>query len=411
MERHSPHPKSLPQPLARVQAALHDESDDPRSQHAIAFAVFETVARWFAILLLKARADLQLPMDEGRRVQAFLRRPSFGNWVEILLRHGSKLPEGHGDAPAYQILEAIQKLLNGESMAAAELHAALRSPQQDHVAPTSSRPWHKLFEQLPSYRNDFIGHSGYVGDQHFQRFGPLLHAAGEALLAEAGLNCHPVRLCRPLQEGFQILEYPGGVQETVATHVPLPEGAEAMTCYLAAENSQDCLLSLGDLVAEEKGLLYLFDRSPARGGNEYIDFATGARLRRSGVSVAKGQLARLLSVESHEAGERLTVKGRTEIHLQPLRRSARVGEPVPFRFVVWNRGPAVLQCHTALEADSGGNWSFAQNAAVQLEIPVAGLGRALLFAVPTQPGVVEAPRARVSTSYDPEGVTELVDPS
>ena len=31
-----------------------------------------------------------MPVDREKRVQNFLKRPSFGSWVEVLLRHGAR---------------------------------------------------------------------------------------------------------------------------------------------------------------------------------------------------------------------------------------------------------------------------------------------------------------------------------
>ncbi|MGE4631830.1 MAG: hypothetical protein AAEJ47_02215, partial [Planctomycetota bacterium] len=102
----------LPGPLARVLEALRTTGADSRSRHAAAFASIEAITRWQGILLLTARSRLQLPVDRLKRVQNFLRRPSFGSWVEVLLRHGARDSDrdSNGLGPA-GMLDDIRELL------------------------------------------------------------------------------------------------------------------------------------------------------------------------------------------------------------------------------------------------------------------------------------------------------------
>lgn len=151
----------LPQPLARILPVLEAARGDARSLHAAAFASLEAVVRWQGLLLLTARSRLSLPVDREKRVQNFLKRPSFGSWVEVLLRHGAREQDSDPTQGAIGVLE--------------DLRQVLETPREEYTAMVKAitgrggnkpQRWIDALEHLPPYRNDFIGHAGFLTDEH-----------------------------------------------------------------------------------------------------------------------------------------------------------------------------------------------------------------------------------------------------
>ncbi|HIC22533.1 MAG TPA: hypothetical protein EYO84_03830, partial [Planctomycetes bacterium] len=176
----NPHIDLLPAPLARVLEALRTAGSDSRSRHAAAFASLEAITRWQGILLLTARSRLHLPVDRLKRVQNFLRRPSFGSWVEVLLRHGSRQTDrvSSGIGPA-GMLDDLREMLTSPRLEYGQLVKELAGRGSGKAL-----PWKDAIEHLPPYRNDFIGHAGFLSDDHYQKTAPLFEQASAALLKQ-----------------------------------------------------------------------------------------------------------------------------------------------------------------------------------------------------------------------------------
>lgn len=387
--------RDLPQPLARLEKVLLTVGDDVREQHSIAFAVFEAAVRWLALLVLRARAAGGLPIDARPRVQAFLSRPSFGAWVEVLLRYGVKLPKQETTPQVSEILERVRSSLTAKCVAASRLREALRNPERPPPAKPPAGDWVKLLRVLPAYRNDFIGHTGHLPRDHFESFSPLFMEAAHELLGAIVAQGFVVRIAAPLTEHHEILQYTGESPSTVVESAPLPAGAEVSAPYIARADSDEALLSLGNLCAIDRDLLFLFDRSPRRGGVEYLDFASGDRTSLDGISLVKSPFADALSMDAAtEAAAPAEYEGRREIRLQPLRRRPSVGELVPFRVVVWNHGHRDLELEATLVYEKNA-WSLGDRSTARVTVAAGGVNRVLLWATAAIAGVFEAPRVEL----------------
>ncbi|MEM7165960.1 MAG: tetratricopeptide repeat protein [Planctomycetota bacterium] len=388
---------ALPQPLARVRADLQRAAGDLRAEHAAAFAVLEVGVRWLAICLLQARAALQAPLDETKRVELFFRRPSFGSWVEVLLRHGRNPIAGVSGANA--VLSVIGSLLALESPVAGRLHQTIRSGA---VADgTISRAWGALLELLPSYRNDFIGHAGILPDEHYEQYSPLFCDAANDLLDT--LRAHPflLRIAHPVDGAVEVRDCTG-IEMTAVERLAAPaSGSQTGVPYIADGTTGAPLLSLGNLLHAEDGVLQLFDRSPPRGGIDYMDFATGNRNRVRGQSITDSELVHALS---YQEDDQRAIAGRVQVEYQALRRAARVGDRVPFRIAITSQAPTDLRCQIGLETDEG----WRQHGSVdEVTVRRGSCSTALLWFEPLSPGVIEGPRIVIAAEFG-SGTTQLL---
>ena len=388
----------LPQPLARMRRLLHRDGLEMRGLHAVAFATIEALVRWHGLVLLSARSRQGLPVDRLHRVQTFFRRPSFGSWVEILLRHGVR-DEGDGAGELAGLLAGLRTLLTEERQEHGELLAAMKD--EGSTGPCAVT---QLLEKLPSYRNNFIGHAGYLSDEHYDRLAPAFRRSAEALLVQTEQAAHRLQVVAARGAELRLIDLDGADPRDLGAVDEPPEITGAEVCFLVDERAGP-LLPLGELTTYESGRANLFDRVPKPGRCEFIDFATGDRVRRDSIALADSEFVHNLSVEAAEGGEGALVKGRRAVRVECLRHTARVGEPVPFRVVLRNQGPVDLEASIEIPETVGWLPIDGEDGASRV-VPAGGFGSWLRSFEPQHSGVLTPPSFVVTTSYDAQGDAE-----
>lgn len=377
---------------------LHRDGLEMRGLHAVAFATIEALVRWHGLVLLSARSSQGLPVDRLHRVQTFFRRPSFGSWVEILLRHGVR-DEGDGAGELASLLAGLRTLLTEPCEEHGELLAAMNDEPATGPCPATS-----LFEKLPAYRNNFIGHAGYLSDEHYDRLSPAFRKSAEALLVQTEKAAHRLQVVAARGQELHLIDLDGANARDLGKVQQPPELTGAEVCFLVDERAQP-LLALGELTTFEGDRANLFDRVPKPGRCEFIDFATGDRVRRDSIALADSEFVHNLSVEAAKGGEDAIVKGRRAVRVECLRQTATVGEPVPFRIVLRNQGPVDLK--GTLEIPETLGWlPIDSEDSFERVVPPGTIGSWLRSFEPAHSGVLTPPTFVVSTSYDAEGDAE-----
>lgn len=389
----------LPRPLARVLEALRSAGDDPRSRHAAAFASLEAITRWQGILLLTARSRLTLPVDRLKRVQNFLKRPSFGSWVEVLLRHGSRevdrLSSGIGPMG---LLDDLRELLC--------------SPQLEHgqlvkeiAGRGSAKPmaWKDTIEHLPPYRNDFIGHAGFLSDDHYEKTAPLFEASTLVLMRQLGQLDQQLRVSTTTEEG--VAQRLQGLVDVEGDPIKAHEDVEPGECYLVRPDGS-LLVVLSEMAHFQDGTTFLFDRTPRERRTEFIDFASGERARRDGMALLDSSFTEKLSFEASEGSSAEVVTGRLSVRGQALRNDIVMGEKLWLRVLVANRSPVPAQCHLVYPEATGWRWLEADSR--KCEVSPGEHKVWLIGAEPLHAGTVAPPTVEVISSFDPQPL--LVEP-
>ena len=396
----NPHIDLLPAPLARVLEALRTAGSDSRSRHAAAFASLEAITRWQGILLLTARSRLHLPVDRLKRVQNFLRRPSFGSWVEVLLRHGSRQTDrvSSGIGPA-GMLDDLREMLTSPRLEYGQLVKELAGRGSGKAL-----PWKDAIEHLPPYRNDFIGHAGFLSDDHYQKTAPLFEQASAALLEQMEQWSQELRVHDLAEEGVA-LKLQGFETAQPAQQAP-PQEVDPGECYISRPDGS-LLVVLGEMLHYQDDIAYLFDRTPRERRTEFIDFASGQRARRDGTALLDSTFTENLSIEATEGSSAEVVTGRISIRGHALRDNISMGEKLWVRVVVRNRSPISARCNIQLSESSGWCWSEETNPE-QREIGAGEHEVWLLGAEPLHTGTIAPPVFEVLSSFDARPV--MVEP-
>ncbi|MDE0960134.1 MAG: tetratricopeptide repeat protein [Planctomycetota bacterium] len=389
----------LPRPLARVLEALCATGDDPRSRHAAAFASLEALTRWQGILLLTARSRMSLPVDRLKRVQNFLKRPSFGSWVEVLLRHGvrdvDRLSTGAGPMG---ILEDLREVLSTARPEHGELVREIAGRGSGKAL-----AWKDAIEHLPPYRNDFIGHAGFLSDDHYQKTAPLFEASTLALMEQMSQLDQQLRVCSLSEEGVAITlqGLTGSTEDSLPSHPDVDPGE----CYLVRPDGE-LLVVLSELAHYHEDSTYLFDRTPRERRTEFIDFASGDRARRDGTALLDSTFTEKLSFEATEGSHAEVVTGRLTIRGQALRADLSVGELLWIRVLVSNRSPVPASCHLGLQESNG--WEWMETGESEREVKPGDNCVWLVGAKPLHAGTLAPPSVTVHSSFDPQPM--LVEP-
>jgi len=386
-------PERLPRPLARVQEALRTTGDDPRSRHAAAFASLEALTRWQGILLLTARSRLTLPVDRLKRVQNFLKRPSFGSWVEVLLRHGSReVDRVSSGAGPMGVLDDLREVLS--------------SPREEHGALVreiagrgsgKALAWKDAIEHLPPYRNDFIGHAGFLSDEHYHKTAPLFEASTLALMEQMSQIDQQLRVCSLNEEGVALALQ--GLTHSSEESIPSHPDVDPGECYLVRPDGE-LLVILSELAHYQEETTYLFDRTPRERRTEFIDFASGDRARRDGTALLDSTFTEKLSFEASEGSSAEVVTGRLSVRGQALRSDIAVDETLWLRVLVSNRSPVAATCHLGLLEANG--WQWNESGESQREVKPGENCVWLVAAKPLHAGTLAPPAIEVHSSFDPQ---------
>ncbi|MGE4618298.1 MAG: tetratricopeptide repeat protein, partial [Planctomycetota bacterium] len=398
----------LPGPLARVYEALRNTGMDARSRHAAAFASLEAIVRWQGLLLLTARSRMKLPVDRLKRVQNFLKRPSFGFWVEVLLRHGSReqerLSTGIGSSG---LLEDLRQMLTAPRLEYGQLVKEVAGRGSGRAL-----PWKDTIEHLPPYRNDFIGHAGFLSDDHYEKTAPLFEAATNALLEQLGQMEQELRVHSLTEEGV-ILQLQGLEDASPTAGVP-PVSVAPGDCYISRPDGS-LLIELGELLHFDDGIAYLFDRTPRERRTEFIDFASGKRTRRDGTALLDSTFTESLSIEAAEGSSAEVVTGRMAIRGHTLRDNIAMGERLWIRVVLGNRSPVAMRCSVQLPECLGWRWS-AETVPDTKDVAAGEHQVWLLAAEPLHTGTIAPPIVEIVSSFDtrlltvePEGPIRIRD--
>ncbi|MAJ28184.1 hypothetical protein CBD41_02030, partial [bacterium TMED181] len=398
----------LPQPLARIVPVMNQARGDARALHAAAFASLEAVVRWQGLLLLTARSRLSLPVDREKRVQNFLKRPSFGSWVEVLLRHGARDHErtSQGKGPL-GILE--------------DLREVLETPRDEYTAMVKAvtgrggnkpQRWVDALEHLPPYRNDFIGHAGYLADDHYQEKAPLFDAVVTAILEEMAKADQTLQ-ARSLEDADQSLSLQG-IGSAQVGEGEIPEKVQPGECYLV-RSSGDLLMSMGELTHLENGEVFLFDRTPRERRTEFIDFASGERSRRDGLALLESGFTENLSLDRVEGSSAEVVTGRLTLRSQVLRYSVTTEERLWTRVLLHNQSP--IPARFRVEGADSSGWKWCEDTFVDDEEVAPNEARVWFVAsIADHAGTIAPPVIRVTSSFDPrpqilesEGPVRIID--
>lgn len=390
----------LPGPLARVLDALRTTGSDARSRHAAAFASLEAIVRWQGILLLTARSRLQMPVDRLKRVQNFLRRPSFGSWVEVLLRHGSREQErlSTGIGPP-GLLDDLREMLTSPRLEYGQLVKEIAGRGGGKAL-----PFNEAIEHLPPYRNDFIGHAGFLADDHYEKTAPLFEESTSALLDQMGQWSQELRAHSLSEEGVA-LQLQGLGDPQPAPQAP-PQEVGPGECYLSRPDGT-LLVVLGEMLHFQDDIAYLFDRTPRERRTEFIDFASGKRTRRDGTALLESTFTENLSIEASEGSSAEVVTGRISIRGHALRDNITMGEKLWVRVVVGNRSPVEARCSIQLPECSGWRWSD-ETVPEQKEVAAGERQVWLLGAEPLHTGTIAPPVVELISSFDTRPV--MVEP-
>ncbi|MFL2858415.1 MAG: tetratricopeptide repeat protein [Planctomycetota bacterium] len=399
---------SLPQPLARIVPVMDQARGDARSLHAAAFASLEAVVRWQGLLLLTARSRLSMPVDREKRVQNFLKRPSFGSWVEVLLRHGARDHDrtSQGTGPL-GILEDLKQILE--------------TPREEYTAMvkaisgrggTKPQRWIDALEHLPHYRNDFIGHAGFLADDHYEEKAPLFDAVVTAILEEMARVDQTLQ-ARSLENADQSLSLQGSGEAEEGSGA-IPEKVQPGECYLT-RSSGDLLIAMGELTHLHQNDVFLFDRTPRERRTEFIDFASGERSRRDGLALLESGFTENLSLDRVEGSSAEVVTGRLALRAQVLRYTVTTGERLWSRVVLQNQSPIPARFHVQGAESSG--WSWCEDTFVEDQEVGPNETRVwFVAATADHAGTIAPPVIRVTSSFDPrpqvlesEGPVRIID--
>jgi len=385
----------LPRPLARVLEALHSTGDDPRSRHAAAFASLEAITRWQGILLLTARSRMRLPVDRLKRVQNFMKRPSFGSWVEVLLRHGSReidmLSSGAG---ALGVLEDLRELLCTPRLEHGQLVREIAGRGSG-----KELAWKDAIEHLPPYRNDFIGHAGFLADDHYQKVAPLFEASTVALMEQLAQLDQQLFVSSLEEEGVALSL--SGVSGSSTSPVIDDPDLDPGECYLA-RSSGEMLVMLPEMLHFHDGNAYLFDRTPRERRTEFLDFASGERTRRDGSALLDSIFTENLSIEATDGSSAEVVTGRLSVRGEAVRSEISMGEILWIRVVLSNRSPVATSCRLSLPEATGWNWVNPDFKEYQVD---PGDHRVwLVGAEPLHPGTIAPPMVETIASFDPKPI-------
>ena len=399
---------SLPQPLARIVPVMDQARGDARSLHAAAFASLEAVVRWQGLLLLTARSRLSMPVDREKRVQNFLKRPSFGSWVEVLLRHGARDHDrtSQGTGPL-GILEDLKQILE--------------TPREEYTAMvkaisgrggTKPQRWIDALEHLPHYRNDFIGHAGFLADDHYEEKAPLFDAVVTAILEEMARVDQTLQ-ARSLENVDQSHSLQGSGEAEEGSGA-IPEKVQPGECYLT-RSSGDLLIAMGELTHLHQKDVFLFDRTPRERRTEFIDFASGERSRRDGLALLESGFTENLSLDRVEGSSAEVVTGRLALRAQVLRYTVTTGERLWSRVVLQNQSPIPARFHVQGAESSG--WSWCEDTFVEDQEVGPNETRVwFVAATADHAGTIAPPVIRVTSSFDPrpqvlesEGPVRIID--
>jgi len=399
---------SLPQPLARIVPVMDQARGDARSLHAAAFASLEAVVRWQGLLLLTARSRLSMPVDREKRVQNFLKRPSFGSWVEVLLRHGARdhdrISQGTGPLG---ILEDLKQILE----APREEYTAMVKAISGRGG-TKPQRWIDALEHLPHYRNDFIGHAGFLADDHYEEKAPLFDAVVTAILEEMARVDQNLQ-ARSLENADQSLSLQGS-GEAEEGNGEIPEKVQPGECYLT-RSSGDLLIAMGELTHLHQNDVFLFDRTPRERRTEFIDFASGERSRRDGLALLESGFTENLSMDRIEGSSAEVVTGRLTLRSQVLRYSVTTGERLWSRVVLQNQSP--IPARFLVEGVESSGWTWCDDTFVEDQEVGPNETRVwFVAATADHAGTIAPPVIRVTSSFDPrpqvlesEGPVRVVD--
>lgn len=185
----------LPLPLAQLYKRAHN-GKDPRSQHDNAYYFFEVLIKLMSCTLLTSYiGDSQRGESQSQAVDreiANLRRASIGHWVamlRVLARHF-----GQGAGAASHPLGHLWEQLNEKHRSISGLTRLYQriknrvdgSPANDRTCTIT-----QLFDALPHYRTDTIGHAASRSEAFYaDDLGPLLYDAMSELVAPDML--HPI---------------------------------------------------------------------------------------------------------------------------------------------------------------------------------------------------------------------------
>ena len=398
----------LPQPLARILPVLEAARGDARSLHAAAFASLEAVVRWQGLLLLTARSRLSLPVDREKRVQNFLKRPSFGSWVEVLLRHGAREQDSDPTQGAIGVLE--------------DLRQVLETPREEYTAMVKAitgrggnkpQRWVDALEHLPPYRNDFIGHAGFLTDEHYENKSPLFDGVVKAVIESMSQLDQHLKV-HALENAGTSLDLQGSA--AISSEQEVPEGIQPGECFLT-RSSGELLVGMGELTHFDNGAVYLFDRTPRERRTEFIDFASGERSRRDGIALLESKFTENLSIDKVEGGKgKEVVTGRLSLTTHALRHTMTTQDRIWVRVVLENQSPIPATFSLQGEESKGWNWCEETFVADQ-EVGANESLACLIAAVPDHAGTVSPPGVSVSSSFDPkpqklepEGPIRVTDP-
>lgn len=398
----------LPQPLARILPVLEAARGDARSLHAAAFASLEAVVRWQGLLLLTARSRLSLPVDREKRVQNFLKRPSFGSWVEVLLRHGAREQDSDSSQGAIGILE--------------DLRQVLETPREEYTAMVKAitgrggnkpQRWIDALEHLPPYRNDFIGHAGFLTDEHYENKSPLFDGVVKAVIESMSQLDQHLKV-HALENSGTSLDLQGSA--AISSEQEVPEGIQPGECFLT-RSTGELLVGMGELTHFDNGAVYLFDRTPRERRTEFIDFASGERSRRDGIALLESKFTENLSMDKVEGDKgKEVVTGRLSLKTHALRHTMTTQDRIWVRVVLENQSPIPATFSLQGEESTGWNWCE-ETFVVDQEVGANESLACLIAAVPDHAGTVSPPRVSVSSSFDPkpqklepEGPIRVTDP-
>ncbi|MDG1454885.1 MAG: hypothetical protein P8R38_01640, partial [Planctomycetota bacterium] len=397
----------LPQPLARILPVLEAARGDARSLHAAAFASLEAVVRWQGLLLLTARSRLSLPVDREKRVQNFLKRPSFGSWVEVLLRHGAREQDSDSSQGAVGVLE--------------DLRQVLETPREEYTAMVKAitgrggnkpQRWIDALEHLPPYRNDFIGHAGFLTDEHYENKSPLFDGVVKVVIESMSQLDQHLKV-HALENAGSSLALQGSA--AISCDQGIPEGIQPGECYLT-RSSGELLVGMGELTHFENGDVYLFDRTPRERRTEFIDFASGERSRRDGIALLESKFTENLSIDKVEGGKgKEVVTGRLSLKAYALRHTLTTQDRIWVRVVLENQSP--IAATFSLQGEESTGWNWCEETFVDDQEVGANETRVwFVAATADHAGTIAPPVVRVTSSFDPrpqvlesEGPVRILD--
>ena len=120
-----------------------------------------------------------------------------------------------------------------------DLREVLSSPREEHGALVreiagrgsgKALAWKDAIEHLPPYRNDFIGHAGFLSDEHYQKTAPLFEASTLALMEQMSQIDQQLRVCSLNEEGVALALQ--GLTHSSEESIPSHPDVDPGECYL-----------------------------------------------------------------------------------------------------------------------------------------------------------------------------------